>query len=178
MTSDPIGPAAVFMDDFLCGLSAEQADELRSALPSAWLDQTDAATRDAWAIAMAVPGAASSVTPVSASPEWLRLGAFETLLAWANGCVRTCLHSPDPGRPQPVFAAAWKPRLVVCAACLDLLRLPRSKDNLCDRCGHPCLGFVADDPVYPIAMAHGEFVFRAGVSSGCRPEGWPEPGES
>ena len=31
------------------------------------------------------------------------------------------MHDPTPRSPEPVFSAAWKPRLIVCKYCTDLL---------------------------------------------------------
>lgn len=169
MTTDPIGPATILLDDLLCSLSDEQASALRAALPDAWIDQAEAAARDARTHARAIPGAICADAPVSRSPQWLRLGAFETLLAWAADRGRTCMHSPDARRPEPVFAAAWKPRLVVCSNCRDLLRLPRNLDSLCDCCGRDCRQSDGLGLISPIAMVYGELFYHAGVCNDCHP---------
>jgi hypothetical protein len=103
--------------------------------------------------------------------DWLRLGLLDTLLAWLTGKGRrTCMHAPHPARPEPVYAAAYKPGLVVCAQCLPMLRVSGEADRACDACGHVCAGLEHGDPCYPIVLALGPFTYAAGACPACRPQ--------
>lgn len=71
-----------------------------------------------------------------------------------------------------MYAAAWRPGLVVCAACLVLLTLPARSvaTRTCDGCGHVCAGVDAGDPIHPCAVGFGSLIYRFGVCGGCRPD--------
>jgi hypothetical protein len=79
------------------------------------------------------------------------------------------MHNPDPNKPQPLFAALWRPLLVVCERCTHLLSLrPGSEaDRTCDGCGR------VFDGIYPGMGSYGPLSFQYGVCAGCRwePEG-------
>ncbi|MGC5329784.1 hypothetical protein [Micromonospora sp. DT62] len=150
-------------------------DAIRAATPAGLVDQADAATRDAlrFMTAAARHANADSAHPTAAAdvPDWVRLGLLDTLTAWADGRVSTCRHQPTPDRPQPVLAAAWKPNLLVCAACAHLLALPRNsdRDRTCDACGHQCTGPEHADGIYPGMVQLGPLIYQYGTCAGCRP---------
>jgi hypothetical protein len=161
------------LDDLLCNLTAAEAGAVRCAAEAGFVDQMDAAQRDALAIAVAAiqprAGLVQHVAPAEID-GWLRLGAVATLAQWFCGRGRTCVHSPDPRLPAPVFSCAWKPGLVVCARCLALLAAPRRVDNVCDRCGRPCAGVESGDAIVPLAVVVGALTYQAGACGECVPE--------
>lgn len=94
--------------------------------------------------------------------DWLRLGAVEALVNHLAGTASTCLHAPDPRKPLPIFAAAWRPGLIVCAGCRHLLALHGEADLQCDLCGR------VDGSVSSLLLSLGALVFLAGACRGCR----------
>lgn len=101
-------------------------------------------------------------------PDWLRLGVLHTLAAWVDGTGSTCMHSPDPRRPMPVAAAAWKPDLVICTSCTHLLSLPdNDTDRTCDACGRVTTGPEHDDSLTTGALTCGPLRYFFGVCRAC-----------
>lgn len=144
-----LGQLATFLDDLRVN-DPDTAEALwqlgRETCGTAWSDQADAAGDDALKVATAIadlvtsPGSVHpTAQAVADTPEWVRLGMLDTQLAWLAGRARTCMHDPHPDRPEPVLAAAWKPRLVVCSACTYLLDAGAS-DAICDGCGRDTTG--------------------------------------
>ncbi len=164
------GPLTLALDDLLCSPDLDLlAAELRATLPTSLLDQADAAARD---IAHRLQPTAARFgmqarhpSPVDV-PAWLRLGALHALTGWAAGHADTCRHNPNPHRPQPVAAAAWRPDLIVCGACTHLLAIPNGSptDRTCDACGQEC-----DDGIYPCTIVLGLLAYAFGVCGDCRP---------
>ena len=70
----------------------------------------------------------------------MRLGAIVTVAAWLADAIRTCMHSPTPQHPQPVFAVAWRPGVIACALCPHLLHVGMGTraGRTCDLCR--CVG--------------------------------------
>jgi hypothetical protein len=172
--------ATLALDDLLSNLTAEQVTAFRSAIPTAMLDQLDAAAADVWAH-MHATGPAERIplalTPAD-HPGWLRLPLLDTFVNWIGGKAATCVHDPHPDRPQPVVAAAWRPGTIACTACepfLFALRRGSEADRRCDGCGKVTRGPAADDGIYPVALQAGPMLYRAGVCRDCRY--WP-PEES
>jgi hypothetical protein len=162
---------ALDLDEALQKLTPEVAAALINTAPAGYLDQLRAATRDAIAVTeldLDSPQPTRAV-PHSDTPDWLRLGALDALCQWFSGKARTCLHDPRPGQPQPVWACAWKPGLVVCVACRYLLHSPRL-DMICDCCGHECQGVEVGDGIFPLALGLSGLMYRAGACRGCMPE--------
>lgn len=102
-------------------------------------------------------------------PGWLRLGAFTALVEWTLGQGSTCMHDPHPMRPQPVYAAAWRPGLVVCARCPHLFALRHSseRDRTCDCCGKVVSGVIAEDPIRPSMVHIANLTYSVGTCMGC-----------
>lgn len=151
----------------------ELAEAIRAGMPTALTDQHDAATRDTThvyaAIAEQLGGSVNGRT-VAETPAWIRLGVIEAWVGYCSGRAATCIHAPSAERPTPVFAAAWKPGLVVCGQCIRLTS-PRAgslKDRTCDGCGHECAGVDAGDPIYPSGAQMGSLIFQFGVCTSCR----------
>ncbi len=80
------------------------------------------------------------------------------------------MHSPTPQHPQPVFAVAWRPGLIACALCPHLLHVGMGTraGRTCDLCGRVVDG-LPDDPIYPMTLAFGLLLYRAGFCTACRP---------
>lgn len=153
---------------------AKIADYVRAAMPTALRDQADAAATHAHAglnVISEVIGGGVVGLPTAEVPDWLRLGTIDAFVAHCLGTAATCLHNPDPMRPQPVVAAAWKPGYVVCARCIHLLALPRGgkADRTCDVCGRVCGGIEVDDGIYPSTVQLGPLLYQFGVCRECRP---------
>lgn len=185
--STGVGAAVLAIDDLLTQATPEQVAALRAyvaANPTPLGDQVLAAARhtdemmNSWA---AEQGSRADLLPASIYPDWVRLGLLHALVAWLMGDpgAHTCPHSPSPNHPEPVFGAAWKPGLVICHLCGHLLQLPRNSaaDRMCDGCGRVTEGVEAGDPVYPVQVAYGAFIYFMGCCQGCK--FWPaEEGEA
>ncbi|MDL4815478.1 hypothetical protein [Actinomadura opuntiae] len=168
------GRIALQLDELLCDLTPDQAAALRAALPTGFRDQLDAAathTRQSLAAATAA-GVLTRHAPIPTAdhPAWIRLGITDTLVRWHAGSADTCMHAPHPLRPRPVFAAAWRPGLVVCGACGHLLAIPPDSDTdrTCDGCGKVTAGPAHDDPIYPLTIVCGALTYQAGACRDCQ----------
>jgi hypothetical protein len=159
----------------------ELAAKLRALLPNHLVDQDDAAADDAHAITALLGAAMGSGPPGAVMPEdlpgWLRLSLLDAWVGYLSGSARTCRHNPSARSPQPVLAAAWRPDLITCTACVFLLSLRQAsaEDRTCDACGHQCAGVDTGDSIYPAAVTLGPLIFQYGVCSDCIPQ-TPAPG--
>jgi tetratricopeptide (TPR) repeat protein len=150
----------------------ERLAAARAAAPDWLVEYFDSATRAAASQWMAAEADGLVATPIPPHgwPEWLRIKILETLMAWGTGVGATCMHAPSQTRPEPVFAAAWKPGLVVCPKCTHLLSVPGGKgsreDNTCDGCGHVAKG-TGDDVIRWAAVPVGPLTYALGVCSSC-----------
>lgn len=165
--------ATLALDALLGRLTPEVVEAARQVAGVARTDQMDAATRDARALArLGLDGATEAAVPHADAPEWLRLGALDTLRAWLDGTGRTCTHDPRPERPAPVLTAAWRPGLISCPSCAPfLLRLTGEADRRCDRCGHVVAGVEYGDGIHPSRLLLGAMVYLYGVCADCMPNG-------
>lgn len=66
-------------------------------------------------------------------PDFIQTPFREALAAWQANTARTCIHSPTPKYGRG-FTAVWKPDLVVCPWCTQLLGVNREEASTCDRC--------------------------------------------
>ncbi|WP_045740834.1 hypothetical protein [Actinoplanes rectilineatus] len=149
------------------------AAEARNALPTWFTDQQQAAgdeIRRLGEAASTLQGA--PLTPLAPQdlPDWIRLSLIDALVWWLLDTATTCRHSPSPYSPKPVFAVAWKPGLIVCAACTGLLYPPRNSiaSATCDGCGHVCAGPATDDGIYTASVILGLLWFDVGLCTDCR----------
>lgn len=172
-TPTGIGPAAVAFSDFLATSTPADLAAMRGhldALAPGFLDQADAAALEVEGRMQqraAEHGALCRRATADEVPEWVRVGLSEALLAFCIGSAATCRHSPDPARPEPVFAAAWRPGVISCAACCGyLFRLSGDRDRTCDRCGR----VDRERGVYPCQTALGLVSFLFGLCHDCRPD--------
>ncbi|MFY1703930.1 hypothetical protein ACN28G_19710 [Micromonospora sp. WMMA1923] len=154
-------------------------EHLRAHAPAGLVDQADAAADDALQL-MAAAARHAGADHIRAAapadiPDWVRLPLLDTVTAWAAGQAATCRHQPTPGRPQPVLAAAWRPRLVVCAACTHLTALAPGSDpdRTCDRCGRICAGVEHGDGIHPGIVQLGPLVYQYGTCGDCQPHPGP-----
>lgn len=115
---------------------------------------------------------ARGVTPraAPAPPDWLRLPMLDTLCQWISGTAQTCRHAPTPHRPEPVWACAWRPALVVCRDCLPMLRAVGDTERTCDRCGHRSSG--PEHPITLLTVWLGGMAYTAGACPDC----WTQAG--
>jgi hypothetical protein len=151
-------------------------EAVAAAQPAHLRDQSNAASRHTdqsvrMLAALALDGARETWQQLSDSPPWLRLEVLTRINALVARTADTCRHDPNPGSPQPVFAAACKPNLVVCTACVHLLSMPKGSkaDATCDSCGHICAGPKVDDGIYPGLARLGLLVFMYGTCGNCHP---------
>jgi len=160
----------VALDELLEKLTPEMVAEIHRHAPAGLVDQLAAAHRDSVAILEAIENRSARHVPGSSIDDWLRLGLLDTFLTWASGHARVCIHAPDFRRPEPVWAAAWKPGLVVCTRCTRLLKVFGDADKTCDRCGRITAGVEANDPIYTLTTLLGSFTYQAGACRDCLPE--------
>lgn len=163
--------SAAHLDDLLGALTQQELEELRRSAPTSLVDQLTAASRDATAVAAyGIDLQSTEGHGYDGIPGWLRLGALDALLTWAQGLGSTCIHDPSPKRPEPVHAAAWRPGLVSCTRCVAyLFRLTGDADARCDCCGRVTDGVEAGDPIYPSRLVFGALVYHFGTCPDCHP---------
>lgn len=163
---------ALAIDEFvseLQNLSREELEELILSIPPSEIDdQLDAAIAESFDRAGSLLG---GIAGVRTAAGWMRLGACVAVADWIEGRARTCEHQPHPMRPEPVYACAWKPELVVCADCMYLLDPDTAEsDATCDGCGHRCVGVGAGDGIHPGALVFGPLTFLSGMCERCYAE--------
>ncbi|MGO8772063.1 MAG: hypothetical protein ACLQIK_08385 [Mycobacterium sp.] len=162
--------ATVPLDELLENLTPEMVAEIHHRAPAGLVDQLAAAHRDSVALIEAIEDRPVRYVPRSSVDDWLRLGLLDTFLTWVSGNARVCLHAPDFRRPEPVWAAAWKPGLVVCPRCTRQLKVFGDADAACDRCGRVTLGVEHDDGIYTLSVMLGALTYQAGACRDCLPE--------
>lgn len=173
--TDMAGPLALAMDELLARLTPEMAEQIGTLSPVGLRDQLRAASDDARRLVTGIHFAANPdagedsvrMLPTAEVIDWMRLGLLHTLVRWSMGQASTCMHSPRMDRPQPVFAAAWRPGLVVCEQCLHLFHLAGVRDSTCDGCGYVCKGLEHDDGIWPLTVTLGAMVYQAGACKDC-----------
>ena len=120
---------AAEIDEWLARLSREDSERVRTEAGVSYSDQVDAAQRQTVAESERVLKNPARWVSNTSSPAWVRLGAYDVLLAWFQGRADTCLLAPSPLNPEPVFAAAYKPNLLVCQRCTHLLVVRGEADD-------------------------------------------------
>lgn len=158
--------SAVELDDYLNRLTDDERAALRPQMDVAFRDQVDAAAAEGIRLAEAELGHGAVWVPHGGIIDWVRLGMLDVVLKWFNNEALTCIHMPAPGRPEPVYAAAWKPGIVVCAQCIGLLSVSGVADTICDGCGHQCKG-MPDDGITPFTTFIGTLGYQAGACDSC-----------
>src|SRR5271165_2840053 len=162
---------AVDLDEALSRLTAAQLAAIKRVTNTAWADQLHTAQKESVALMEAaenMPGGSRRL-PHTDIDAWLRLGLLDTLCKWLDGTARTCMHSPDPRRPEPVWSAAWKPGLVVCAHCVGLLKAVGDADRTCDVCGRVCAGVEHGDGIFTVTVWAAALAYSGGTCTACRP---------
>lgn len=151
-------------DDLIIKLAAIPGfrDAVRAYVGAAYCDQLDTAFHQSVAAAETIANKSTKIVEHRDVPDWLRLGALDTVLKWMDGKGKTCSHAPTYQNPEPVWSAAWKPGLVVCSACTHLLKVVGDADMTCDCCGRIC-----DDVIRAQSVWIGALAYHAGVCSDC-----------
>lgn len=157
-------------------INAVQLDDLEGALVAAGVqidvqqtplgDQVESATREQGAThdaVAAILGARNLDVGRSDVPDWQRLLIVDALLGFIQGTASTCVHDPSLRRPEPLYAAAWRPGVVGCKHCLHLFRLkPGSiRDRTCDGCGQVV------DKIHPQMLTRGPLSLMFGTCDDC-----------
>lgn len=167
MTTSNATRIAVLHDEMLCSPDAEQLLDQHTEHMPAWLrDQTLAAASEAASrleVEAALTGAKFSLIGITTLPGGLRLSLITAYTGWFIGESRTCQHSPNPQRPELIYACAGHPNLVVCTGCLFLITNDSDSeaDRTCDACG------IIAEAVQPVQVSYGPMIFGAGVCAGC-----------
>lgn len=180
MTSRPsrdpwINRTVLALDKFLTDPpSASALTEIRALwdkVPVGYRDQLDAAiteTRSLTDSQLASGLVDGHLLPPQGHPDWLRRGALDALVTWLVRSGSGCEHVSPPCSPQPVFAAAWRPRLMVCQRCVGLLAVSDDEaDRTCDGCGK-VVDPGREERMHPGALELGELRYHFGVCAGCR----------
>jgi hypothetical protein len=160
---------AVELDEFLASCSDEEFERLQSGATPGFRDQLKAAAEEGRRMEEGALGKRARWVDRTALNDWVRLGMYDALCVWFSGKARTCMHQPTPESPEPVFSAAWKPGLIVCARCTDLLVVTGDANMTCDGCGHLCQG-MPDDGIKPVTTFVGALGYQVGVCTRCDDE--------
>jgi hypothetical protein len=158
---------AVELDEYLASLTDEDRAQLNPNI--GMVDQVRKAQAEGISDRESVLGNKARWVPHLGLPEWVRLGMYDVLIRWSEGRALTCSHQPSIDRPQPVYAAAWKPGVVVCGQCQPMLRVIGLADRTCDGCGHECMG-MPDDGILPVSAFTGALAYQVGVCVSCEDE--------
>lgn len=160
---------ALQLDEFV-SLPPEFRGQIEAEVPAWYKDQMGAASSDTEELTAWITKGKGQNCEVNFSDidDWMRLGLLDTMAQWLNGKARTCIHDPNPMRPEPVLMAAWKPGLVVCVSCSPLLKIFGDADKTCDCCGHICAGPENNDSMRVMTLRNGAVIYQAGVCQGCR----------
>lgn len=165
---------AIELDELLTSPNATSIVEgVRARTPKWFQDQQEATAaelaRGLDSFAVRTTGSRAQQLPIAAIPAWFRLSLFDEMTRWTSGAGETCQHSPHPDAPQPIFAAAWRPGLMVCTACLFLLSPPAGSvaSRRCDGCGHVVTGPDDDDLITTRTVHLGQLIFSAGTCDRC-----------
>lgn len=123
--------------------------------PTAQDDQFHAAARDARHHLDAIAAHGRATVQQSTDPTgWVLAQAVRFVAALTADTTRVCPHVGTS--PRVVHAAVWAPGLVVCPACIHLLRPTRAEDATCDRCRTTVAGIYSGTAAFgPILLAYG-----------------------
>lgn len=149
--------------------------EARERAPVDYMDQLNAAERES---SQYVREALASgdllnerMLDAADNPPWVRRPMFETLIAWVTHMGQVCVHNPSSRRPQPVYAAMWRPRLVVCAYCTPMLSMSGRGLSVQDRTCPGCkriTGGLSTDELHLHGVQSSVMTFAFTVCSACR----------
>lgn len=160
---------AIELDEYLGAVSDEEFEKRRATVPVGYRDQLEAASNKARESQEKTLGSTSEWVPRTDLVDWVRLGMYDALVQWFKGKASTCIHMPTPEFPEPVFAAAWMPGVVVCGSCEHLLTVTGVADKTCDGCGHVCEG-LPDDGITPVTTFVSSLGYQVGVCNACHKE--------
>jgi hypothetical protein len=156
---------AVEMIEWLDSVTPDELASARSQGP--YRDQLDAAADEVRRTESENLGGKPirSVDPNTVG-DWLRLGLYDTLLAWSKGEVQTCVHRPTMGSPEPCWAVAWMPGKIACKKCVWQFTVTGDLDRTCDGCGRVVDG-MPDDGITPVSIFAGSLCYEAGACLQC-----------
>jgi hypothetical protein len=152
-----------------------ELDAARKRAPVDYMDQLNAAERES---ARYVRDALASgdllnerVLSAADNPPWVRRPMFEAMITWVIGLGKVCVHNPSSRRPQPVYAAMWRPGVVVCAHCTPLLSMPGRGLSVQDRTCPGCkriTGGPDSDELHLHGVQSSVMTFAFTVCTACR----------
>ena len=180
MLTDSIGKSAidsgeitaVDMDYYLSQVTPEMHEMTYKAIPAEYRERAQTAQAESVALVEAYESAKAGKVKKAEyvhAAEWIRLSIYDTELKWRHGTGKTCLHAPGQRDGELAYACAWKPNLVVCNRCTDLLKPKRGTENICDGCGHVCGGIDNgnDDPIHTVTVWYNTLAYQIGVCRDC-----------
>ena len=156
---------ATELDAILAELTPEVHARLTKAA-SSHADQIEAAQAESIRLLECLEDRRVLRVARSSVEDWIRLGVLDTFIGWADGSGRTCRHMPDYRRPEPLFACAWRQRLVVCLRCVGLLKVTGDAAFTCDCCGRRC---PEAEGIYAATVWFGVLAYDFGACTDC----WP-----
>jgi len=126
-----------------------------TAQHTAQADQFHAATDDARRRLDVIAAHGRATVHQSTDPTgWVLAQAVGFVAALTTNTARVCPHVGTS--PRVVHAAVWAPGVVVCPACVHLLRPTRTEDATCDRCRTAVAGIYSCTAAFgPILLAYG-----------------------
>lgn len=150
--------------------------EARKRAPLAYKDQLDAAERESaeYVRAALTTGDVIDQRMMTAqdNPVWVRRALFEALIVWTANMGAVCVHNPSARAPQPVYAAMWRPRLVVCAHCTPMLTMAgrglSAQDRTCPGCQRITGGPGSGDELLFRGVQVSMLTFAFPVCAACR----------
>ncbi|MEX5713717.1 hypothetical protein AB1484_37415, partial [Parafrankia sp. FMc6] len=129
--------------------------------PTAQADQFHAAAEDARRRLTVIAAAGGAGVSRATDPTgWLTRQARGFVDALTSTQGRFCWHIGSS--PHVVHAAVWAPGVVVCSACVHLLRPTSGEDATCDRCRRTV------DPLHPGIAAFGPVLIMFGLCDQCQ----------
>lgn len=170
-----LAEAVAFTDELLTNpVHRGVVQKVKDAITVGFRDQVQAAVAESQryvesALATGVLKSQHCVA-ARANPQWVRYALFEALIVWTNGLGRVCVHNPSARAPQPVYAAMWRPRVMVCARCTPLLgcRGLSAQERTCPNCRRITAGPGTDDRLHLHGIQSGALTFSFAVCADCR----------
>jgi hypothetical protein len=128
--------------------------------PTALADQLTAAIREADHATRALHQAGQArLSYLTAPTPWLASQLTALFAAIHDQTARGCQHLA--GGPRVVMAAAWAPRLLVCAHCAPALTPDQDEDATCDKCR------TLVPLIHPRSITVGPLVYAYGLCPDC-----------
>jgi hypothetical protein len=162
--SDPSKWSVDELENWLAAFENLTPDEKRrysERIPVAERDQAEAAVSETELLLRQGSGTVYETT----LPRFLYRNGLEMLARWLSDDVRTCSHHPT--MDEPVFAVSWRPDLVVCKQCREMLY---NATIGCARCG-----YTPQEPVLKLeSLLFGAFAYQIAICVPCQKEIYDE----